>query len=218
MPRYYKKRPKKLSNQRRRPRRSVFNPVRSLSSPVPKKMQTYLRYVDQITINPGIGVMEYHAFKCNDIYDPDSTGVGHQPLGHDQYAALYKRYKVISSKFTVLFTATTSNVVIGLIQNSDTSLPTAPGTFMEQPHTRFATLTSNTSSQANKKLSVKWSQRQLEAANRVTTDIGSSPALSQYFHVGVGSIDGSADPSGVYIQVVITYLVEFVDPIDLGQS
>lgn len=33
-------------------------------------------------------------FRLNSLYDPDETGVGHQPYGFDQLALLYRRYKV----------------------------------------------------------------------------------------------------------------------------
>lgn len=42
----------------------------------------------------------------NSLFDPDQTGVGHQPYGYDQLCALagpYNRYKVNAAKVTLIF-------------------------------------------------------------------------------------------------------------------
>ncbi len=40
-------------------------------------------------------------FRGNSCFDPDYTGTGHQPLGFDQFMALYASYRVMSFKITV---------------------------------------------------------------------------------------------------------------------
>lgn len=39
----------------------------------------------------------FYQFKANSIYDPDQTGVGHQPLGRDTWASIYNYYKVLET-------------------------------------------------------------------------------------------------------------------------
>lgn len=66
--------------------------------------------VGRILPNKARIVLPYHAFhsvtqtdpvvstlfkyRLDSIFDPDEGGGGHQPMGHDQWAALYKRYRV----------------------------------------------------------------------------------------------------------------------------
>lgn len=60
-----------------------------------------LTYAD--TVNLASGVVGYleHTFSLNNLFDPDVTGVGHQPLGRDEYAELYTRYHVEEAKYEV---------------------------------------------------------------------------------------------------------------------
>lgn len=43
----------------------------------------------------------------NSIFDPDRTGSGHQPYGHDALAALYNRYRVLKAHYRVTFGTST---------------------------------------------------------------------------------------------------------------
>jgi len=54
------------------------------------------------------GIVSYwtHGFRANGMYDPDAGVGGHQPLGFDQYMALYSRYEVVTSKIDVQLWAT----------------------------------------------------------------------------------------------------------------
>lgn len=58
-------------------------------------------YTDNLTNRTGTEV----AFRLNSLYDPNFTGTGHQPLGFDQYAALYNYYRVYKVDVQVRVTA-----------------------------------------------------------------------------------------------------------------
>lgn len=45
-------------------------------------------------------------FSLNGLYDPDVSGTGHQPRGFDQWAALFKRYKVFKAEVELRFDTT----------------------------------------------------------------------------------------------------------------
>jgi hypothetical protein len=59
-------------------------------------MYTTFTYSGGGNITSGIGGIAGTAqkFNLNSMYDPDSTGVGHQPYGFDQLMAIYNRFKV----------------------------------------------------------------------------------------------------------------------------
>lgn len=43
-----------------------------------------------------------HIFTLNSIFDPDWTGTGHQPYGHDSVQSLYNKYKVSACKIEII--------------------------------------------------------------------------------------------------------------------
>lgn len=59
------------------------------------KQQVTLRYGAQIPLLGAVaGAAKSHVFSCNGLYDPDITGIGHQPRGFDQLMKLYDHYVV----------------------------------------------------------------------------------------------------------------------------
>lgn len=63
---------------------------------------TKLTYCDTVAVAPSTGAAR-HSFRLNSIYDPDFTGVGHQPAFHDRWAQLYQQYRVVSASYVVTF-------------------------------------------------------------------------------------------------------------------
>lgn len=74
----------------------------------PMHMRTKLKYVAPLTLSSVAGVIASNTYSANGIFDPDVTGVGHQPLGRDKLAAIYGTYQVINSWIKV-----TSSLSVG---------------------------------------------------------------------------------------------------------
>lgn len=115
MPRYSKKYTKRTTRKRtyrktttktRFPRRKtipknqITGPFRAKGAdPFRQKMFVKLIYTDRITLpSPTGGPIGYFGtekiYALNSLYDPDVSGVGHQPYGFDTMSALYRKYKV----------------------------------------------------------------------------------------------------------------------------
>lgn len=62
------------------------------TSVVPDMLTAKLPYYEYIHLFGNIS--SDYVFTLNSIFDPNFTGVGHQPIGHDQWAAFYNRYRV----------------------------------------------------------------------------------------------------------------------------
>jgi len=62
------------------------------------------RYVELKTITSTTGNLSAYYFSANGMFDPNISGVGHQPLYFDQVTPLYNHYCVVSStaKLTVV--------------------------------------------------------------------------------------------------------------------
>lgn len=54
-----------------------------------------------------------NVFNLNSQFDPDQTGVGHQPYARDQFAGLYGRYKVKKVTIDVSFTNPSAGACLG---------------------------------------------------------------------------------------------------------
>lgn len=65
-------------------------------------VRTKLIYCDTKTLGASTGAV-HHAFQINNIFDPDATGVGHQPAFYDKWSALYSMYRVLGCKWTITF-------------------------------------------------------------------------------------------------------------------
>ena len=77
----------------------------------PDRMVTKLRYVDNFNLTGAAGVVGANVFRFNSCFDPDLSGVGHQPMYFDQFCGAtgtgpYGRYRVTSAKATVSFMQT----------------------------------------------------------------------------------------------------------------
>lgn len=83
----------------------------------PDRLIVKLPYYDQFTVNQTAG--HVRDFNLNSIYDPDRSGVGHQPLGYDQWATFFNRYRVFGVKMVVSMTNLgTVPVRFGIIGNN----------------------------------------------------------------------------------------------------
>lgn len=74
------------------------------SMPFASKKTATLTYADSYGIQfANSDVASEWLFRVNSPWDPDTSVGGHQPLGYDQYAALYKNYLVTGFGFDVTF-------------------------------------------------------------------------------------------------------------------
>lgn len=87
-----------------------------------------------------LGVFDYR-FNLNSIFDPDNTGGGHQPLGHDQWNAFYGRYRVDKVKVTAtLAIAGNNGAILCLVANNSAVAISNINTAIEQPSATYKTL------------------------------------------------------------------------------
>ncbi len=84
---------------RTRTRRTFARPTSKKSGIVRDRRMVSMRYAFKITLTAD--AFRTYQFRANSLFDPDITGVGHQPRGFDQYMILYDKYAVVSSKITV---------------------------------------------------------------------------------------------------------------------
>jgi len=102
-----------------------------------------MRYSEAVDLDSTVSGISTYQYRMNNIYDPNYTGVGHQPISHDQWAALYKNYIVYGFSaqvhFGVQHTAASGNgtMTVGIVPNMTSAMPlTDQDTFLEYSNSK----------------------------------------------------------------------------------
>lgn len=205
----------------------VWNtPIRSLSAPVPARMCVRMRYASTFSLNPGAaGVAATQVFSCNGCYDPDITGVGHQPLGFDQLLGLYKYYVVPKSQITAKFQSRNSSTygcVVGVTIFDTTSTMTDINDLLEFDKTKHNMLDFSASA-AHSTVSNYYNQRYSAGTKDLSGDdvlagsVSSNPAKQYYFHCFAAPVQ-AVDADTLDCYAVIDYEVMLYEPIQIVSS
>lgn len=226
----YKKRTMKRRPVARR-RRKVYRKKYAISrNPITKTLMVRMKYCDRFTINPSAGgVHAFHYFRWNSIFDPDYTATGHQPLGRDQYAALYQHYYVAGAKATVTFSNdsnTAGNSCIVGLRTDDDFVTTTNGIteITEQPGATFAILGLRDGGSAVRSVTKRFSTRKHFGSTKMWNrtnlgaDMSTNPSTVAYLQVYAAPIDNSIDAGQISCYITIQYMVLLTDPQEIVQS
>jgi len=90
---------------------------------VPDTMRRTLRYVQEIALVGAAGAIGFGTLNLNGPYLPTTVGA-HQPMGWDQYIAMYRNACVLSCRVTADFTQNGATVptIIGITGSTSTTL------------------------------------------------------------------------------------------------
>lgn len=116
----------------------AFRPMRvaPLGNIFPDRVVVTMPYGEMILRSPA-AVTDQYNFLINSTFDPDSTGVGHQPLGRDQWAAIYGKYRVLHVKMTFELALPSPWAVAAYICFSNDSTTLGATDLLEQPWTVY---------------------------------------------------------------------------------
>jgi len=103
MPRKYKKTTKRRNG--RYGRKQYVKKRQNVGTLIADRTKVIMKYAEDLEVNVDGNIGANYLFRCNSIFDPNQSGVGHQPMGHDQYAQFYNNYTVVGAKITVRFVA-----------------------------------------------------------------------------------------------------------------
>lgn len=183
-----------------------------------------LRYVDTFTLASAVaGVAHAKVFRANSIQDPDYSGIGHQPLGHDEWVPFYNHYNVIGSKITARFiseaeSGSAAAAHCGIMLKDNVTLVTDPLSLLEQANSRYNIVTSANAQQASKNIVKTFSCKKFFGIkdvgdNRtvVGASFGSIPVEEAYFHVFVSPIQTGTSVANQSVIVTIDYIVQLTE-------
>lgn len=222
-----KKRSKRRTTRYIGPSNSVsLSVIRNPNNTVlPQTLVTKLRYSTgtAIGLNPSFGApTSVYYFRCCSAYDPDATGVGHQPMGYDQLTAMYQKYTVLKSKIYVLFSQnadTFCNQTVYLRRVTSQSTVPQPA-ILETAHCQYRILGPDGGS---KSLKLDYDFKQMFPGaspmdDRYFADVAATPQENVYWEIGSFASNEAVDPPQILATVLIEYEVLFHDPIVLTSS
>lgn len=219
------------SRRHRRAFRRMPNPVSRISRPFPSSVITRLKYDQGIAIpaqtTAGIASMVY--FGANDLVQPANAGGGHQPMGFDQYAALYNHYTVLGAKITVKFHSNNesqagANIAgIGL-RDDNIELSTSLEDICERPRTLWKFQSQNDAARGLVTVTMNYSAKKFfsikdpSSKASIGANIAAQPADKALFMLFAGNPNPAVLSAAQDAWVHIEYIAKFWEPKDMLAS
>lgn len=205
---------------------SVPRPRTNIGFPINKIVR--MKYVQANQLIDAVGgVMITQIFRANSIFDPDITGVGHQPLARDQWMQFYNEYVVLGAKISCKFTFVSGTVPIQVgvfLTNSNTIGTLQWPTITEQGKCKDNTLQSAASAANYVRVVKKYSAKKFHNVVNVNDnfdDLGAvfstNPSSIANFAIFAQSQDMAATMS-CRVTSEIDYLVALRSPNELISS
>lgn len=192
---------------------------------VPDRLKVKLPYHTIVNYTSAAGVQDY-VFNINSIWDPDRSGVGHQPLGRDQWAAFYNRYRVYGVKIRWSLTNKSGvPCLMSMIGNNDPVMVLSNDSMFEQSHMNKKHV--GATGGIDTKYITKYftlpriTGRPISAYvgdDRYQATMGSNPLETIVAHLYVANADGGVTPLAANASIHITYYVELFDRVNLNWS
>ena len=216
-------RPRKRTYRRRKRRgrrRYRATPSRNLG-PLAVTQRAKLIYHESFLLDPAIGgLVSSYVFSANGCFDPNISGVGHQPRGFDQMMTLYDHCTVIGMKATIMAANqdnSYSNYFAAQILDGKAS-PNNPQDILENRFVKYRLLAVRTGGSANKTMSIACNPNKFlgksnpMSCDELQTSISSNPTEQAYLHIHAFSASPGVNSGAVNFRVRIEYNVIFHEP------
>lgn len=221
------KKPYKAPVKRSNVKEKVFS---SLGKGFPKQMMMTHTYVQNDTLTTTSGTVDYQTYSCNNLFDPDYSGGGHQPLYFDQMSLLYHHYTVIGSKIEICYGNSTGGSIYGTsvftplnmtlhIHPSATPSIVDPILVSEQNNVKLNMLPAG---DYCKRVSSKWSAKKFFGGSILGNDElkgtpSAGPVEQSYWTFAIKPVD-AVSTCAVTVQVKITYIAIWRELKNVAQS
>lgn len=247
-PRSFKKRTRSSRYRAQRSARSAYvNTARRRYARTARRMGPYrnfmtsrvayttLHYRDTFTLDPRVETFGAEGtnlwrFCANSLYDTDGSGIGHQPMFHDNFSALYGKYQVMKAAITIVVV----NHAVNTMNTSSTYLPSysyrlmihqdsanSPGnlaagmdTLLEEnpPGLKWRNVAPSLNGRLPKLSNFTVPHKLTNKAKHddsLSAPTNNTPDQKVWFYVGITSADGLTDPPVCRLQVHIKYWVQY---------
>lgn len=199
----------------------------------PEKLNFTHRYVERKTLT-GTGLQVVN-ISCNGMWQPNASGLTHQPLYFDQISPLYNQYTVIGSKVSVQFmftlpptdaagsTATPIIVpteCIVYLNDNTTVTPTNIFFLQEQGDAKKTFL--GPGSDMVKTIKMGWSAKKVGGTGLISNPnwfgtASANPIEQYYYTIGVSAVDLTTSVS-VQAIIQVDYIAVWTEAADIANS
>lgn len=209
---------------RKRKTKKSYKTLVNLKSlqPIAQRYITKLKYAEVVTVNLGTAAFGTLRMNLNSLYDPNQSGIGHQPYGFDQLATLYNRYRVIGCKYKINAISTGYYQLAALPGNDVISVSNVSEA-REQPRCRYVLQAPNApmrilSGYVSIPSLFGRTKQQYMADDRYQSVYNNSPSELAILNIFAGTASEAGGTENIYLNVEMEYLVEFFDQNRLPQS
>lgn len=225
-------RAKKAQSQKRA--KKSYKKLMNLSlEVVPHIKFARLRYASNDAMSINNSFQTQNKFSLNGLYDPDISGIGHQPYGFDQMMSLYNTYVVLGAKIKILArpgsTSNTYPMNLYCEMSELSSIQYTNEIANEKPGIKKLTFNSSASNVYNpeRRQTLWWSakkwfrakdRQELINQDEYTGNSTSNPNHQAFLYITYQAQDLQQTTAVLYTDVVIDYIVAFINPKQLLSS
>lgn len=170
------------------------------------------------SLDPASGFLSYAHLNLNSAYDPTGSLTANQPLGFDQYTALYKRYCVIgwSLKLEWCSTDNTIPIMVGFTPLEDTTKREFQH-YKELPHTVSSIVTPDIDkltqfTRGGIKRQMLPGGGKLLSDDTLSASVSANPSRMLYGHIWAQPMDTTVDPTNVKVVLTLYQTIVFFVP------
>lgn len=196
-------------------------------SGIPNETFVKLYYADSDVMTSAAGTPVSHVYRANSLFDPDYTGTGSQPVGFDQYAALYGRYcvyKVQAEVEALVGSALSTQWSINLQQ--DLNYPTTMSEHYADISTEDSAFHIGGYANVVGRFKRVWNLaskngvtlKEYLSDDRFQAAVGNNPSETMGIRITASPIDGAASACILGYTVKLTYWAKFYDRQVLNMS
>ncbi len=189
-------------------------------------MYITLRYAENVSTSVVTVAGSNQVFRLNSIFDPNAAVGGTQPYGYDQVAALYNRYRVLKTRWKIVFAASTAGYaatvvpINGALSSTVSDLTTLTSSAMV-PFAKYFTYSVGakppvTSGSMNLNVLGGVARVEYLTDDRFEAQIGANPAEVISLNIGVYNPSGGTITIAYFVE--LWYEVDLHDPISLAAS
>jgi len=194
------------------------NNLKSLN-PIAQRYICKMKYAETVNTT---GAGGFYQFSLNSIFDPNLTGTGHQPYGHDTLATLYNRYRVISCSYRICGNRNNDTLQLVALPANEPLTYSTSAEYKENPRCRYITQAPGGE--------VQWitgkifipslvgrTKAQYMADDRYQAQFGVSPLEAAVLNIASFNAT-DAITGAIPINIELVYTVECFDVKNLAQS